>query len=158
MTPDEIRALAVGDLFRKDAAIALWVPQQFAHFAPDVLRAWGFEPKSLAAWAKQSKTGTKWAFGNGKIFRCAAEFYWLGTRGSPQVRSHSVKNLIVAPNGAHSHKPDQLHGDLEQLYDGPYLELFARRHYPGWTCVGDQLPDDGSGKFTTSQHEEKFAP
>ncbi len=25
------------------------------------------------------------------------------------------------------------------LYAGPYLEIFARRHRPGWTCIGNEL-------------------
>ena len=24
--------------------------------------------------------------------------------------------------------------------DGPYLELFARRQRPGWTCLGNEMP------------------
>jgi N6-adenosine-specific RNA methylase IME4 len=135
----EIEALPVGELFRRDAAIALWFPQHVSHLAPEVMRAWGFAPRTQGAWAKQSSTGRRWHFGNGKILRCAAEFYLIGVRGHPPVRSHGVRNLIVAPVRAHSHKPDQLHADMEQLFDGPHLELFARRHRPGWTCWGNQL-------------------
>jgi N6-adenosine-specific RNA methylase IME4 len=135
----EIEALPVGSLLRRDAAIALWFPQQVAHVAPAVMLAWGFAPRTLGAWAKRSSTGQHWAFGNGKILRCAAEFYLIGVRGHPPVRSKSVRNLIVAPAREHSRKPDQLHASVEALFDGPYVELFARRHYPGWTCWGDQL-------------------
>jgi N6-adenosine-specific RNA methylase IME4 len=137
---EAIKALPVGSLFKPDAAIALWWPQYAVHWVPEVLRAWGFEPRTTGAWAKQSSTGRKWAFGQGKIFRCACELYTIGVRGNPKVRSRSVRNLIVAPVRAHSVKPDQLHADMMKLYAGPHVELFARRHYPGWTCWGDQLP------------------
>jgi N6-adenosine-specific RNA methylase IME4 len=75
----------------------------------------------------------------GKILRSCVEFYVIGTRGQPSPRSRSVRNLIEAPWRGESIKPDQLHHDMEKLYPGPYVELFARRHYPGWDCWGDQL-------------------
>jgi N6-adenosine-specific RNA methylase IME4 len=141
MSLEAIAALPVGSWFKRDAALGLWFPQYVApEIVAEVLRAWGFEFRSLGAWAKRSSTGNHWAFGNGKILRCAAEFYMVGARGHPPIRSHSIRNLIVAPIRKHSHKPDQLHADIEQLYPGPYLELFARRHYPDWTCRGDELP------------------
>jgi N6-adenosine-specific RNA methylase IME4 len=99
----------------------------------------GFEPKTEGAWAKQSSTGRKWAFGQGKILRCAVEFYMVGTRGHPTLHSRSVRNLIVAPVREHSRKPDELYHDMEALYGGPYLELHARYPYPGWIQWGDQL-------------------
>jgi N6-adenosine-specific RNA methylase IME4 len=134
-----IKSLPVGELFLPDAAIALWWPQYAVHWVDSVLRAWGFSPRSTGTWAKQSSTGKKWAFGQGKILRCAAEFYTIGVRGNPKVRSRRVRNLIVAPVAEHSVKPDELHQQMEQLYDGPYLELFARRNHTGWSCWGDQL-------------------
>jgi N6-adenosine-specific RNA methylase IME4 len=136
---DVIKAFPVAALFKPDAAVALWFPQYGTHWAVEVLQAWEFTPKSLGAWAKQSSTGQKWAFGNGKILRCAAEFYLIGTRGHPPVHSHSVRNLIVAPVQKHSCKPDQLHRDMAELYRGPFVELFARRPFPGWWGWGDAI-------------------
>jgi N6-adenosine-specific RNA methylase IME4 len=51
-----------------------------------------------------------------------------------------VRNFIEAPWRGESVKPDQLYRDLEALYDGPYVEIFARRPWPGWDAWGDQLP------------------
>jgi len=134
----DIMLLPVKGVAAADAACFLWVtaPHLLQGFA--VLAAWGFEFKTAGAWAKQSSTGEKWAFGTGQILRSAAEFYLIGTRGSPSPRSASVRNLIVAPRREHSRKPDQLHADAEALYAGPYLELFARSRQPGWTVWGDQ--------------------
>jgi N6-adenosine-specific RNA methylase IME4 len=133
-----IKAMPVAELFKPDAAIALWYPQYITRPA-DVLEAWGFTPVTTGAWAKQSSTGRKLHFGQGKILRCACELYMIGTRGHPPVRSRSVRNLIVAPVRGHSRKPDQLYRDMEALYDGPYVELFARYRRHGWTQFGDQL-------------------
>jgi N6-adenosine-specific RNA methylase IME4 len=54
----------------------------------------------------------------------------------------SVRQAILAPRMRHSEKPDAVMLALEKLF-GPVrrLELFARRHRPGWTCWGNQLPD-----------------
>ena len=46
---------------------------------------------------------------------------------------------VIAPNLRHSQKPDAIHDRIEALLDGPYLELFARRERPGWTCLGNEL-------------------
>lgn len=30
-------------------------------------------------------------------------------------------------------------GCIEQLFDGPYVELFARRQRSGWLCLGNEI-------------------
>jgi N6-adenosine-specific RNA methylase IME4 len=49
-----------------------------------------------------------------------------------------VRNLIVAPVREHSRKPDDAHAMCEALFDGPYLELFARAPRDGWMVWGNQ--------------------
>jgi len=110
--------------------------------ALDVMRAWGFKFKTAGAWAKESKSGEKVAFGTGYVFRSAAEFYLVGTIGKPEIKSRSIRNLIWSPVREHSRKPDQIFRDVEELFEGPYLELFAREPRPGWTSWGNQV-----GKF-----------
>lgn len=95
--------------------------------------------RGMGAWAKQSSTGQKWAFGPGYVYRSALEPYIVGTRGKPKVRSHSVRNLIVAPTREHSRKPDQMHADVEAIYDGPRAELFSRQRRPGWDAWGNDV-------------------
>jgi N6-adenosine-specific RNA methylase IME4 len=137
---EEITRLPVGELFRRDAALAVWCTQYAAAkgWPQDALRAWGFEPQTQGAWGKRTKSGEKWFFGLGKILRSCVEFYIIGTRDHPPVRSKSVRNFIEAPWRGESVKPDQLHRDIEQLYDGPYVELFARYRMDGWVGWGDQ--------------------
>lgn len=101
-----------------------------------LMKAWGFTFKSAGTWAKQSSTGRAWAFGTGYCFRSAAEFFLLGTIGTPKVKSRSIRNLMVAPVREHSRKPDQQFDNAEQLYDGPYSELFSRTARPGWDAWG----------------------
>jgi N6-adenosine-specific RNA methylase IME4 len=136
---EEIKRLPAGELFKADAAIAIWFPQYAGHWVTEVFDAWGFTPKTIGAWLKLTSTGQKPFFGQGKILRSCVEFYWIGIRGHPPVCSHSIRNLIVAKWRGHSVKPDELHADMEALYAGPYVKLFARRHYPNWIGWGDQL-------------------
>jgi N6-adenosine-specific RNA methylase IME4 len=76
--------------------------------------------------------------GNGYGTRHNAEVCWLGRRGSPQRKSKAVRELIIAPRREHSRKPDEIYGRIEELCDGPYVELFARQQWLGWRCTGNE--------------------
>ena len=140
---DMARLLPVHQLAADDCVLVMWATAPMINEALWLMRAWGFTYKTMGAWGKQSSTGRKIAFGPGYILRSAAEFYLIGTYGKPKVRSRSIRNLILAPVRGHSRKPDQLHQDLERLYDGPYVELFARQRRPGWDSWGNQVDKFG---------------
>ena len=139
MSIAELAALPVARLAAPDCALVMWATAPLLHRAIELVDAWGFTFKSAGAWAKQSSTGQRWTFGTGYVFRSAAEFYLVATRGKPRVQSRSIRNLIVAPVREHSRKPDQLHADVEALYAGPYTELFARQRRPGWDSWGNDI-------------------
>lgn len=142
MDAAEIAALPVGQLAGPDCAMLMWATAPMLPDALDLMRAWGFTFKSAGAWAKQSSTGNAWAFGTGYCFRSAAEFFLLGTIGKPKVKSKSVRNLIVAPVREHSRKPEDQYAMAEALFEGPFVELFARSGRPGWQSWGNEV-----GKF-----------
>lgn len=143
MATDGIAKLPVSQLAAPDSALIMWATAPMLPDAVSLMSAWGFAFKSSGAWAKQSTTGEKWAFGTGYCFRSAAEFFLLGTIGKPKVLSRSVRNLIVAPVREHSRKPDEQYSMCEQLFDGPYVELFARQTKPGWDCWGNETDKFG---------------
>jgi len=63
----------------------------------------------------------------------------LATKGRPSRKSKSVKQLVVSERRRHSEKP-LLHESIEQLVDGPYIELFARKKTrPGWDFWGNEV-------------------
>lgn len=138
MDIDAIKALPVADLAAPDCALMMWATAPMLPQALETMRAWRFTFKSAGAWAKQSSTGAKWAFGTGYCFRSAAEFFLLGTIGKPRIRSRSIRNLIVAPVREHSRKPNDMHQMVEALFDGPYVELFARERRQGWSVFGNE--------------------
>ena len=45
----------------------------------------------------------------------------------------------MAPRQEHSRKPDEVYDRIEQLLEGPYVELFARRERKGWDSWGNEL-------------------
>jgi N6-adenosine-specific RNA methylase IME4 len=50
-----------------------------------------------------------------------------------------VRNLIVAPVRELSRKRDEIYDQIEALWPGPYVELFARHQREGWFSWGDEL-------------------
>lgn len=123
-----------------DALLFLWrvsamVPEVYA-----VARAWGFVPKAEIVWVKTERSGVR-HFGMGHYVRNSHECCVIARRGNAKVQSRSVKSVFEAPIGLHSQKPEAFYRIVERLAEGPYLELFARRHRPGWTGVGDELPE-----------------
>ena len=127
----------------KNCFLFLWIPLRSVFVAEPLMRAWGFKFSGAAfAWVKQNPSGVGWFMGCGHGTRHNVEVCWLGRRGAPQRKSARVRELIVAPVRQHSRKPDEIYQRVEELSDGPYLELFARQEWPGWTCIGNEV-----GKF-----------
>jgi N6-adenosine-specific RNA methylase IME4 len=136
---ERLAALPIAAIAAPNCFLFLWIPLRSVFLVEPLMRAWGFRFSGTAfVWAKQNKNGTGWFMSTGYVTRKNAEVCWLGRRGSPQRKSKSVRELIVAPLREHSRKPDEIYRRIEVLCDGPYVELFARQQWPGWTCVGDE--------------------
>lgn len=136
MSIDDICAFTLPPL-EDDAHLVLWRVASMQEEALRVVRAWGFTPKSELVWKKLTKHGKRW-FGMGRQVRMEHEIAIIATRGRPKVYSRSVRSIFEAPAGRHSEKPEAFYDLVETLYHGPYVELFARRQRPGWTCLGDE--------------------
>jgi N6-adenosine-specific RNA methylase IME4 len=116
--------------------------------ALELIRACGFEYKSAAfVWVKVYPNVTSvpldgkglfWGMGYGT--RANTETVLLAIRGEPRRLSADVHQVVIAPVGEHSEKPDEVYRRIRRLYPGPYLELFARKLRPNWMCWGDELP------------------
>jgi len=140
---DALAAMPIANVAAPNCFLFLWVPLRSVFLVEPLMQAWGFKFSGSAfCWAKQNKSGIGWFMGNGHTTRKNVEICWLGRRGSPERVSAGVRELIIAPVREHSRKPDEVYMRIEEFCDGPYLELFARQCWPGWTCVGDEV-----GKF-----------
>jgi len=122
----------------RDAFLFLWRVSSMPQEALDVVRAWGFVPKSEIVWVKQT-VSRKLAFGMGHYVRNAHETAIIAVRGRARVARRNQRSVFFAPVGPHSAKPEVFYDLVEEMCGrGPYAELFARRQREGWTCYGNE--------------------
>lgn len=155
MTWADLNGLApfIQDVAADDCCLFLWMCQPLLIETLDMARAWGFEYKTKAfAWCKTYVGSAGFFVGMGYWTRANTEDVLLFTRGNPRRASKGVYQLlatletepyevpaVVAPMTRHSEKPEEVQDRIERLVTGPYLELFARRQRPGWTCLGNEI-------------------
>ena len=144
MSFEQLAAFPIMDLAAPRCALFLWVVRNHLDTAVRLIEAWGFTLKTTAfVWAKTcSARPDRFRIGHGKTgTRSGSEQCWIAIRGrkNPKRKSAAVRELIVAPIGRHSEKPAEVRDRIEQLFDGPYLELFARQAAPHWDAWGDQI-------------------
>ena len=132
MSLDDIKALPIADVAAPNALLFMWTVSHLQAAAFDVAASWGFRHVSIAfVWDKGR-------MGMGYWTRQEVEICHLFKRGKPRRKSKGVRSLIRAPRREHSRKPDEQYERIEALVDGPYLELFARQAWPGWSSWGDE--------------------
>jgi N6-adenosine-specific RNA methylase IME4 len=150
-----------------DCVLGLWCTDP--HRGVDVLRAWGFEPKSYFVWVKdvveEEPTAPGGMLHTGAILRvtgAAGPGYWnrdrdelllIGTQGhvpcpAPGGQGESVwfARRPLKPGTKrpwHSAKPDCAYEWFERHFPTlPKIELNTRRRRPGWTSWGDEVPEE----------------
>lgn len=136
MTIADLCALPVAAHALPDAVLFLWTtaPMILENPGPrEVIEAWGFTPKTGFVWDKVRH-------GFGHYVEVRHEHLIICTRGSclpdrPTPMFPSV--LTERRSDEHSGKPASVRTMIERLYDGPYLELFARERVDGWSCFGN---------------------
>lgn len=157
LTTDDLCDLPVGSLASPDSVLLMWTTWPFLPDALRVIDAWGF--KYITGFPKVSVSAMgRLNYGVGYWFRGATEpllvakrpggksyrSNYLGLMGDiPQPDTQAPMDGMVAQQLRHSRKPEDLQGMAEELYPGPYLELFGRRARPGWTVLGNEAPGDG---------------
>jgi len=135
MSLERIKAMPVGDLAEENAHCWLWVTNSTMQQGHEVLREWGFEPRSILTWIKPR-------LGLGVYLRNSSEHLIFSTRGKAPVLFNRQPTWFHAPLQEHSHKPEEQFAIIERMSPGPYLELFARRRQPGWSVWGNEISSD----------------
>ena len=83
------------------------------------------------------------AFGMGRLFRQSHEICLIGTNSNKiykELANKSQRSVSFGENLKHSAKPEHLQDSLEIMFPKTNkLELFARRHRAGWTCLGNEI-------------------
>lgn len=130
-TPD-ICEMPVPDKSTTNAVLLLWATNPLLEDAMRVMAAWGFDYKTNFVWTKEQHMGGFYCLGQ-------HELLLVGVRGSSLPKDGSlVGSHLRFPRGEHSAKPQEVYALIEKMYDGPYLELFARNKRDGWTSFGNE--------------------
>ena len=143
----DIARLDIPSVMAADAVCWSWVISSKLDAGLYAMKRWGFTQKQIVVWNKTGKSGKR-AFGMGRLHRNCLEVVLVGIRGNPykNLRSRSERNSFDAPPGqhaksTHSAKPEDLQEMCERMFpNANRLEVFARRHRPGWTCIGNEAP------------------
>lgn len=142
----QIAAMPVATLAKDDACLFMWISWPMLEDALMIMAAWGFKYKTCGfAWVKADVSTVNMfndpvgvQIGTGYWTRSNSEVCLLATRGKPKRLKADVRQGIIERRREHSRKPDCVHGRIERLVAGPYLELFARAPRTGWDVWGNQ--------------------
>jgi len=143
---DNLCALPVSEIAAPDCVLFLWMVWPSVPDAMRLIEAWGFTFKTCAFCWTKAHAGQIEMFeqsipdqmGLGYWTRANTEACLLATRGKPRRLAADVRQAIIEPRRQHSRKPNCIHGRIERLVAGPYVELFARQKRQGWDCWGNQ--------------------
>ena len=153
---EDILALPVADIAADDSMLACWGTAPMLPELLETVRSWGFRYVTIGhVWIKLNKSvGSRTLvdllkdvfMSTGYWTRQNAEILVLASRGSPRRGSRSVRQVVHAPRGLHSQKPDVFRTNLERLVvreDGlpmRRVELFSRRMpTDDWHVWGNQV-------------------
>ncbi len=143
MPLEEIKRLPIKYISSENSLLLLWATSPKLSEALEVIKAWGFEYRTIAfVWCKLNPLSIGLYSGLGSWVNSNVEFVLLAKRGAPKRLNKNVKQILFAPRKEHSRKPDEIFNRIEQLSEGPYIELFARKKREGWACWGDQVDSD----------------
>lgn len=146
LTMQELCDLPVADLLAPRARLCLWAKSNNVFRVAPLITDWGFKLETAhigMVWVKTNKDGVTLSMGLGKTTRRNAEYLIFASRGGGlPVQDHSILDVqIITRHGlAHSQKPWQFRKLIADMFaPQAALELFARRPYAGWTCLGNEI-------------------
>lgn len=144
MSLDEIKSLPVQNISEKDCALFLWVTMPMLREGLAVIDAWGFKYITCAfTWVKLNPKGEGIYSGLGHWTNGNAELCLFAKKGHPKRQAKNVKQIVLAPRGRHSSKPDEVRDRIVSLIgDLPRLELFARQKTEGWAVWGNEVEEE----------------
>ena len=144
MTQEEIAKIPVDKWAFENSFIWLWVTNSRSCSSGrpiivqgfDLLEHWGFRYYTLLTWNKV--TGVC-PFGP---YQIVTEHILFGFRGKckfPRESWGKLKTSFFSVSGNHSEKPSLLYASIREYFEGPRLDVFARRRYLGFDAWGDEV-------------------
>jgi len=167
MSLTDIKNMNISGLADENGCIlCMWCPSSLLKEGIEVMEAYGFKLKSSFVWVKSKKEQSVrnilkdgaislfksfllgdnvLGMGLGHTFRQCHEICLIGinnTKIYKSLKNKSQRSVCLAENQGHSIKPETLQDRLDIMFpDTLKCELFARRHRPGWRCVGNEICD-----------------
>lgn len=126
--------IALGEKLPPSPILFLWVTSPFLDEGINVLKKWGYEYKASMIWRKNRFPGQ--AFWT----QTYHEILLIGRNNEDFRPKVQLPSVVDAPVSEHSRKPDVFYCVIEQMFDPPYLELFARgEKREGWDAWGNEI-------------------
>ena len=149
MTCRQIAALPIKEWASHDAFIWLWATNSKSRSSgrPILVQAfalldmWGFSYYTTLTWNK--RTGPC-PFGPYQITTEHCLFGYRGRCVFPKDSLGRMKTMFDAPATRHSEKPSCLYRNIDLYFDGPKLDVFARKRHPGFDAWGDEAELEGA--------------
>ena len=140
MANDELCRLDINKITDDNCVLFMWATFPKIKDALELIDAWGFTYKTNAfTWVKRNKKSPSWFWGMGRWTRSNAEICLLAVKGKPKRVDMGVHSVIDSPIMEHSKKPPETRDSIVRLCgDVPRIELFARQHFDGWDCWGNE--------------------
>lgn len=148
MRTEDICALDVAALAADDCVLLLWATLPLLRDAFRVVDSWGFAYVTAMPWVKLADDPRRdlWGshrytpqYGTGFWVRACAELVLICRRGNPKPPPAAARSVgLLSENFGHSRKPQNIY-QYAEYFDGPYLEMFARRAREGWDIWGNQV-------------------
>lgn len=123
----------VTQLTTDKAVLFLWVTYPLADEGFEVIKAWGFEYKAQMVWIKNKTLPIGW------WVKPRHELLYIAAKGEAAFPAVKFDSIFEYEATEHSKKPAIVYEWIEQMYTGPYIELFARNTRPGWESWGNQV-------------------
>ena len=142
MSIDDIMNFPISEISEENSVCLMWVIDPMIEQGYEVMRAWGFVPKTVGFyWVKTNMKSCGYFMGLGYYTRANPEQCILGVRGKGLPRMNKgVPRLIIAPRRKHSQKPEEAYYRIERLFgDVKRVELFARSERFGWDSFGNEI-------------------
>ena len=147
MEDDELLALKplVESWAASDCALFMWATCPRLDFGIRLIEHWGFRYCTVAfAWVKTTRDGG--LISNPGFYTASnIELVLLGVRGSMRPDQPMIQQVVMAPRGEHSRKPDEVRYRIEQMYpDARRMEMFCRpvenlfAIHQGWDVWGNE--------------------
>lgn len=155
MSLAELEALGpeLDRLTAPDAYLFMWATCPRLQEAMTLMRSWGFRYVTVAFQWTKTTLSDGFRKGPGRYVPANMELVLLGVKGkgrpwhpstgskpAQEVRLPHPRNPLTGKI-RHSRKPEEIQDRIERwlgdhIGDQGYLELFATRNRPGWTCLG----------------------